>query len=134
MTNTKFDKDKVKQKLNWINNSIHNSIKLYNSIVPLSKEYNSKTKNIVYLVECLKCQDQYIGETKHTLEHRFNQHIGYVNNNDKRQATGKHINSNARLLSDMTITVIESINTLHEAYRKDVNHIGFKNLTSSTKE
>ena len=69
----------------------------YNSIVPLSKEYNCKTKNIVYLVQCLKCQDQYIGETKHTLEHRFNQHIGYVNINVQRQATGKHFNSDVHL-------------------------------------
>ena len=87
-------------------------------IVPLSKEYNCKTKNIVYLVQCLKCKDQYIGESKATLEKRFGQHIGYVNNNDQRQATGRHFNSDAHLLSDMTITVLESINTQDEAYRK----------------
>ena len=52
------------------------------------------------------------------MEKRFGQHIGYVNNNDQRQATGRHFNSDAHLLSDMTITVLESINTQDEAYRK----------------
>ena len=59
--------------------------------VPLSKEYNCKTKNLVYLVTCTKCGEQYIGETKHTLEHRGNQHLGYIRNNEDK-ATGRHFN------------------------------------------
>ena len=87
-------------------------------IVPLSKEYNCKTKNIVYLIQCLKCRDQYIGESQDTLEKRFGQHIGYVQNNDQRQATGRHFNSDGHLLSDMTISVIEKLNTDDIVYRK----------------
>ena len=87
-------------------------------IVPLSKEYNCQTKNIVYLIQCLKCRDQYIGESQFTLEHRFNQHIGYVQNHDQRQATGRHFNLDGHLLSDMTITVLEKMNTEDSNYRK----------------
>ena len=87
-------------------------------VVHLSREYNCQSKNLVYLVQCLKCKDQYIGETKKTLNFRFTQHIGYVHRNDQRQATGRHFNSDGHLLSDMSITVLETINTLDEAYRK----------------
>ena len=87
-------------------------------VVHLSREYNCQTKNIIYIVQCLKCKDQYIGESQFTLEKRFGQHIGYVHNHDQRQATGRHFNQDAHLISDMTISVLESIYTTDEAYRK----------------
>ena len=87
-------------------------------VKPLTKDFNCQTKNLVYLVHCTKCDNQYIGETKHTLEHRFNQHLGYVDNRDFRQATGRHFNLPGHNKSHMTVTVLESIYTDDEAYRK----------------
>ena len=34
------------------------------NIVPLNKEFDCLTQNLVYLVHCKKCNDQYVGETK----------------------------------------------------------------------
>ena len=87
-------------------------------VVHLSREYNCQSKNLVYLVQCLKCKDHYIGETKNTLKCRFSHHIGYVQRNDQRQATGRHFNREGHLLSDMNITGLETTNTLDEAKRK----------------
>ena len=100
-----------------------NSCKLVKStytskVVHLAREYHCQTKNLVYLVHCTKCNDQYIGETKKTLEDRFNQHLGYVDHRDFRQATGRHFNLPGHQKSHMSITVLESINTDDQAYRK----------------
>ena len=35
--------------------------------VELSKHYDCNTKNIMYIIECRKCGDQYIGQTMHSL-------------------------------------------------------------------
>ena len=88
-------------------------------VVPLAREYHCQTKNLVYLVHCKKCNDQYVGETEKTLEHRFSQHLGYVDNKDYRQATGRHFNLPGHNKSHMSITVLESINTDDPAYRKE---------------
>ena len=37
------------------------------------------TRNIIYLLGCRKCPQQYIGETEHSLKERFSEHKGYVN-------------------------------------------------------
>ena len=89
-----------------------------NKSVPLNREYNCKTHNIVYLVTCTKCQHQYIGESKHTLEHRGNQHLGYIRNKDLSQATGRHFNKAGHTAEHFTIQVLESINTSDAMYRK----------------
>ena len=91
-------------------------------VVHLSKEYNCQTNNLVYLVQCKKCKDQYIGETKHTLEHRFNQHLGYVRRKETDKATGDHFNKKGHQISDMTITVLEGINSDDPFYRLQREH------------
>ena len=42
----------------------------------------------MYLVTCTKCQSEYIGETKHSLEHRSNKHLGYIRNKNPSQDQG----------------------------------------------
>ena len=79
-----------------------------NASVQLSKSFDCQTSNIVYIVSCKKCKDQYIGQTKNTLEFRFKQHLGYVATNT--QATGTHFNSPGHTRSDMTISVLEKVN------------------------
>ena len=39
--------------------------------VELSKHFDCNTKNIVYIIECKKCGDQYIGQTKNSLKDRL---------------------------------------------------------------
>ena len=88
------------------------------TVAPLTKEYDCQTQNLIYLVHCKKCNDQYVGETKNTLKKRFSQHLGYMDNKDFRQATGRHFNLPGHQKSHMSITVLEKIYTDDEAYRK----------------
>ena len=87
--------------------------------VPLTREYNCQTHNLVYLVTCTKCAQQYVGETKHTLAHRGNQHLGYIRNKNMKQATGRHFNKKGHKIEHFTIQVLESINTPDAMYRKN---------------
>ena len=70
----------------------------------------TKTKNIMYIVQCIKWKDQYIGQTKKTLEDRFKQHLSYVANN--MQATGQHFNQPSHNSSHMTISVLEKVHQI----------------------
>ena len=90
--------------------------KYTNAVVQLSKSFDCQTTNVVYIVTCKKCKDQYIGQTKKTLEDRFKQHLGYVANNT--QATGTHFNLPAHNISDMTISVLEKVNRIDKALRE----------------
>ena len=47
------------------------------------------TSNIIYLLGCKKCPQQYIGETERSLKQRFSEHKGYVNTNNQSKSTAK---------------------------------------------
>ena len=87
--------------------------------VQLTKHFNCETSNLVYLIECTKCKDQYIGQTKHTLEHRGSQHLGYIRNNNQKQATGRHFNLPGHKSSHMKISVLERVHRNDLRYREE---------------
>ena len=61
---------------------------------------------------------QYIGETKHTAEQRWAEHLGYVRNQRLDQATGAHFNLPGHNMGDITFSVLERINNDNPQYRK----------------
>ena len=86
--------------------------------VELSKHYDCNTKNIVYIIECRKCGDQYIGQTKNSLKDRFLDHLGYARRGEIEKATGGHFNLPGHSLSDMSISVLESVKEKNTFYRE----------------
>ena len=82
-----------------------------NVTVELSKHHTCNDHNIVYIIQCTKCQQQYIGETEHTLRERFLQHRGYVRRKENDRSTGHHFNLPGHNMSHMTISVLERINS-----------------------
>ena len=76
------------------------------------------TTNIIYLLGCKKCPQQYIGETERALKDRFAEHRGYVNTNNQTKTTGAHFNSKGHSVSDMLITVIEKVHNKDPQFRK----------------
>ena len=74
--------------------------------------------NIIYLLGCNRCPQQYIGETERTLKERFAEHRGYVKNKILSKATGKHFNEVGHRESDMTITILEKVFNTNPQYRK----------------
>ena len=76
------------------------------------------TSNVIYLLGCKKCPQQYIGETERSVKERFSEHKGYVKNNNHAKSTGAHFNSKGHSLSDMHITIVEKVFNQDIQFRK----------------
>jgi len=80
-----------------------------NFSVEINTEVNCQTKGIIYCITCKKCSVQYIGQSKKSLQDRFANHQGYVNNRDFSQPTGRHFNSRGHSISDMSVVIVEKV-------------------------
>ena len=76
------------------------------------------TKNIIYLLGCRKCPQQYIGETERAMKERFQEHRNYVSTNNQSKTTGVHFNSKGHTISDMEITIVEKVFNQDPRFRK----------------
>ena len=75
----------------------------------ITRKFTCDTYNCVYLIECDKCRQKYIGETGRLMKHRFSEHRGYVNNQVKSVATAEHFNLPGHSLANMTMTILEQV-------------------------
>ena len=89
-----------------------------NCKVDINSSVTCSSSNIIYLLGCKRCPQQYIGETERSLKERFSEHRGYVTNNVTSKATGKHFNEKSHRVSDMTITILEKIFNPNPQFRK----------------
>ena len=82
---------------------------------------NCQSKNLVYLIECNKetCKLRYIGETEKSLKDRLSNHIQKIKSIIPTTATGEHFNEIGHSLSNMTITIVETIKSEDPNYRKE---------------
>ena len=83
----------------------------------INRPVNCQTRNILYCITCDRCSQQYIGESERTLQDRFSEHKGYVNNSNQSKATGEHFSKNGHKILDMQVTIIEKIFSSVEAVR-----------------
>ena len=88
-------------------------------IVDLHQHHTCNDNNIIDVMECLKCKQQYIGETEHSVRKRFLQHRGYVRRQETEKATGHHFSQPGHNMSDMSISVLERIRQSDPQYRKE---------------
>ena len=86
--------------------------------VELSNHFDCNTENIVYIIECKKCGDQYIGQTQHSLRGRFLDHLGYARREEVHKATGGHFNLPGHKMSDMSVSVLEKVKEKNIFYRE----------------
>ena len=69
-----------------------------------------KTKGVVYLIECRKCQKQYVDSTKNALHIYLNGHRHDIKQKKSQKfAVAKHFNRRWPSMEDLTIMVIEKI-------------------------
>ena len=92
--------------------------KATNYKIDINTNVDCSTQNIIYLLNCKKCSQQYIGETKRMLKERFSEHKTYVNTNNKSKSTGIHFNEKGHRVSDMEISIIEKVFNKDPRYRK----------------
>ena len=85
--------------------------------VDINTSVNCQSKNIIYMVGCRKCPEQYIGQSERDLNTRFSEHKGYVVNNKISKATGEHFNQKGHKTSDMEVTVVEKVHNTDPQFR-----------------
>ena len=69
--------------------------------------YTCKTSGVIYLINCLKCGMQYVGESGRELYKRGREHIYNIENN--KEAIGEHFNSKGHALHHLSIQIIEKV-------------------------
>ena len=88
-----------------------------NKSVEVTQHYSCKELNCIYLIQCKKCDQQYIGETKNFYK-RMLQHLDDARNKRLHKAIGEHFSSGGHSMSDMTFSVIERLKQHDFRYRK----------------
>ena len=94
---------------------------------------NCYSKNVIYLITCKHCNEQYVGETFRTANDRFLNHRGYVNNNKDKKATGHHFNLPGHSISDMKFQIIEKVHNKDPFFRKEREKMYINKLNTKLK-
>jgi hypothetical protein len=98
-----------------IENRFHSTT--FNVDFELKHNCDCNSSNIVYLITCLKCELQYVGETKNKLRDRMNGHRSAVHLN-KDTPIGIHFNSPNHNLTHLRIIPIELLPSLSITQRR----------------
>jgi hypothetical protein len=79
---------------------------------------NCRSTNVIYVITCLHCNLQYVGETSRCLADRLRDHLSCIKLN-KNSAIGIHFNTTGHSANHLSITGIErSKRTAHTDYRR----------------
>ena len=89
---------------------------------PIKSNLTCDTKNLIYIIQCNRCNLQYIGETKRRLKDRFNEHrrtIDNPNTKSKPTTAAEHfLSSTNHTANDMQLIPIEKISSNRDSIRK----------------
>ena len=81
---------------------------------PIKSNLTCETKNLIYMIQCNRCNLQYIGETKRRVKDRFNEHRVTIDNpNAISKLTCDHHTAN-----DMQLIPIEKVHSKRDSVRK----------------
>ena len=68
-----------------------------------------KSTNVVYVIQCNRCGQQYVGETEKALHERINSHRSDVRLKKTEKPVAAHFNSPNHTAQDMKVMVVEQI-------------------------
>lgn len=80
----------------------------YGSSFSVNANTNCRSRNIIYLITCNKCNKQYVGETGRSLGERLSNHRSCIRYN-RYNAVGIHFNSFNHSIEDLKVMTIEKI-------------------------
>ena len=83
----------------------------------INKHLTCESFNIIYMLECKKCYQRYIGTSGRKLKFRLSDHRGYITNQVVSKATGAHFNLPGHSLADLTVRILEQTKSQDEDYR-----------------
>ena len=79
------------------------------------------SKNLIYMILCLRCHKQYIGETKRRLKYRFNEHrqpLDRPTPSSRHTAVSDHFLSDNHSPNDIELILLDLIHSSRDALRK----------------
>ena len=89
---------------------------------PIKSNLTCDTKNLIYIIQCNRCNLQYIGETKRRLKDRFNEHRRTIDNPDAKSeptTAAKHfLYSRNHTANDMQLIPIEKTFSNRDSIRE----------------
>ena len=73
------------------------------------------------MIECNieNCKKRYIGESERMLKDRISEHVGYIRTKKTNIATGEHFNMPGHSLGNMTVTILEKVESEDIFYRQE---------------
>ena len=80
-----------------------------------------ETSNVIYMIQCTKCNLQYIGETKRHLKDRFNEHRRPITNpfySYTPTAVSRHFLTSGHVEDHMILIPLEHLHTSRDSIRK----------------
>ena len=87
-----------------------------------------KSKNLVYLISCRRCEVQYVGETEQALRLRMNEHRSDIQTKKIEKPVAAHFCQEDHSQRDLEVTAMEkSITTTHKEEKRE-RVIGFLHL------
>ena len=89
---------------------------------------------MVYVIECTKCNKQYVGEMENALHIRMNGHRSDIKHRRLEKPVAAHFNSEGHSLQDLSIFVIEQIHREEASYRRAKESYWIQTLRSLAPE
>ena len=86
--------------------------------VQVNKPVNCISSNVIYLIQCTKCSQQYIGQTGRQFKQRIMEHVNYVKNSKLTEPTGFHFNLPGHDVSMLRATILEQCKLNSRMYRE----------------
>ena len=80
-----------------------------NRTYPISQILNCKSKNVIYLVTCKKCNVQYVGSTSNEFKIRFRNHKSSMITKKRTCEVAIHFNKEPHALADFEFLIIEQL-------------------------
>ena len=106
----------IECKICHLSNTDYNLFNNFNLPITIPSNTNCESKNCIYIITCIKCNKQYIGETGRSIKTRLKEHLylitknsnNSVNNNHKSKYLYNHFSNNHNILTDFKFQIFIS--------------------------
>ena len=92
---------------------------------------NCLSTNIIYVIICKRCSQQYVGETKRTLKQRLLEHCGDAKNK-REKPVARHFNLPGHSRNDITIMAVDRPGNTNQYHRLALESKWIKRLKTTT--
>ena len=94
----------------------------------INEPTNCNSTNVIYVITCIKCHEQYIGQTGRPFKERLKEHLSYVRNKKTSEPTGFHFNQPGHKISHLRATILEICNSNSKIYRETREELFIQNF------